>query len=108
MDGTLRAIAEPRRREILELVRDRELSAGAIAARFEISWPAVSQHLRVLREVGLVSERRAGTSRLYRSRPEALAEVRQFVERFWDTRLEQLKMEAETSERRLRHGADRN
>jgi DNA-binding transcriptional ArsR family regulator len=108
MDGTLRAIAEPRRREILELVRDRELSAGAIAARFEISWPAVSQHLRVLREAGLVSERRAGTSRFYRSRPEALAEVRQFVERFWDTRLEQLKMEAETSERSLRHGADRN
>ncbi len=108
MDGTLRAIAEPRRREILELVRDRELSAGAIAARFEISWPAVSQHLRVLREAGLVSERRAGTSRLYRSRPEALAEVRQFVERFWDTRLEQLKSEAETSERSLHHGADRN
>ena len=108
MDAALRALAEPRRREILELVRERELPAGAIAARFDVSWPAVSQHLRVLREAGLVEERRAGTSRLYRARPEALADVRQFVERFWDTRLERLKREAETSERSTRHGADRN
>ena len=94
--------------EILELVRERELAAGAIAAQFDITWPAVSQHLRVLRESGLVTERRVGTSRLYRARPEALADVRRFVERFWDTRLERLKHEAELNERRARHGADRN
>jgi DNA-binding transcriptional ArsR family regulator len=108
MDDALRAIADPRRREILELVRERELPAGAIAAQFDVTWPAVSQHLRVLREAGLVTERRAGTSRFYRARPEALGDVRQFVERFWDVRLDQLKQEAEASERSMRHGADRN
>ncbi|MBM4415452.1 MAG: winged helix-turn-helix transcriptional regulator [Chloroflexi bacterium] len=83
----LQALAEPRRRRILELVRERELPAGAIAARFDVSRPAISQHLRVLKEAGLVSERRNGTRRLYRARPEGLAELRAFLQGYWDDRL---------------------
>jgi DNA-binding transcriptional ArsR family regulator len=67
MDATLQAIADPRRGAILALVRDRELPAGEIANRFDVTRPAISQHLAVLREAGLVSERRDGTRRLYRA-----------------------------------------
>jgi DNA-binding transcriptional ArsR family regulator len=102
MEAALRAIAEPRRRRILQLVRDEELSAGDIAAQFEISRPAVSQHINVLKEAGLVSERRDGTRRLYRARPEGLGELRMFLEGFWDERLEALKNVAETKERSKR------
>src|SRR5215471_18999056 len=100
MEAALKAIAEPRRRAILSLVRDGELSAGEIASHFEVTRPAVSQHLNVLKEAGLVSERRNGTRRLYRARPEGLRELRQFLEGFWDERLEALKREAEREERR--------
>ena len=102
MEAALRAIAEPRRRRILQLVRDEELSAGDIAAQFDISRPAVSQHVNVLKEAGLVSERRDGTRRLYRARPEGLGELRMFLEGFWEERLEALKNEAETKERSKR------
>jgi DNA-binding transcriptional ArsR family regulator len=95
VEQALRAIADPGRREILALVRDQERSAGEIAARFAVTWPAISQHLRVLREAGLVSERREGTKRLYRARPEGLREVRAFLDGFWDERLENLKQEVE-------------
>lgn len=95
MEQALRAIADPGRRRILALVRDTERSAGEIAAQFDVTWPAVSQHLRVLREAGLVSERREGTKRFYRARPEGLAEVRAFLDDFWDARLEDLKREVE-------------
>src|SRR5213592_3045623 len=94
----LRAIAEPSRRRILTLVRDGELSAGEIAAQFDVTRQAVSQHLSVLKEAGLVSERRNGTRRLYRARPEGLLELRAFLEGFWDERLEALKREAESEE----------
>jgi DNA-binding transcriptional ArsR family regulator len=106
MDVALRAIAEPRRRRILTLVRDEELSAGEIAAHFDVTRPAVSQHLTVLKEAGLVSERRNGTRRLYRARPEGLTELRAFLEGFWDERLEALKREAEREERST-HGRNR-
>src|SRR5215471_1506532 len=102
METALKAIAEPRRRRILSLVRERELSAGEIAAHFDVSRPAVSQHLTVLKEAGLVDERRNGTRRLYRARPEGLAELRAFLEEFWDARLEALKREAEREERKKR------
>jgi DNA-binding transcriptional ArsR family regulator len=95
VEAALKAIAEPRRRAILGLVRDDELSAGEIASHFEVTRPAVSQHLNVLKEAGLVSERRNGTRRLYRARPEGLVELRDFLEGFWDVRLEALKREAE-------------
>ena len=74
------------------------MSAGEIAAHFEVSWPAVSQHLTVLKDAGLVSQRRAGTRRLYRARPEGLAELRSFLEGFWDERLAALTREAELEE----------
>jgi len=95
-----RAIAEPRRRQILAMVRERELSAGEIAAGFEISRPAVSQHLAVLREAGLLSERRQGTSRLYRARPEGMAGLRDFMNEFWTDRLERLRLAAELEQQR--------
>ena len=99
MEASLKAIVEPRRRQILRLVRDRELSAGEIAAHFDVTRPAISQHLNVLKEAGLVSERRNGTRRLYRARPEGLGELKAFFEEFWDERLEALKREAEPEER---------
>ncbi|MGH2905878.1 MAG: metalloregulator ArsR/SmtB family transcription factor [Solirubrobacterales bacterium] len=101
MQQALNAIAEPRRREILELVRDRELPAGEIAGHFtDVSRTAISQHLTVLREAGLVNERRAGTSRLYSVRREGLSEVQQFIEGFWKDSLERLSVFAEAEERR--------
>jgi DNA-binding transcriptional ArsR family regulator len=99
----IEAIAEPRRREILRLVRSAELPAGEIAAHFEdVTRPAISQHLKVLREAGLLKERRDGTRRLYRARPEGLGGLRVYLEQFWDDRLEVLRHEAE-SEERSRH-----
>ena len=98
MDAALKAMAEPNRRQILRLVRDGELSAGEIASHFEVTRPAISQHLTVLKEAGLVSERRNGTRRLYQVRPEGLAEVKAFLEGFWDERLDALRREAERKE----------
>ncbi len=100
MDLVARAIAAPRRREILALVRDEELSAGEIASRFDVSRPAISQHLAALREAGLLSERRDGTRRLYRARPEALAGLRDFLNEFWTDRLERLRLAAELEQQR--------
>jgi len=102
VEAALRAIAEPRRRAILRLVWDAELSAGEIASHFDVSRPAVSQHLGVLKEVGLVSERRNGTRRLYRARPEGLADLKAFLDEFWGDRLAALKREAEREERTIR------
>ncbi len=102
MEAALKAIAAPRRRQILSLVRSRELAAGEIAARFDVTRPAVSQHLNVLKEAGLVNERRNGTKRLYRARPEGLVPIKSFLEGFWDDRLELLKLEAEREERKKR------
>lgn len=99
MEASLKAIAEPRRCQILRLVRDGELSAGEIAAHFDVTRPAISQHLNVLKEARLVSERRNGTRRLYRARPEGLGELKAFLEEFWDERLEAVKREAEQEER---------
>jgi DNA-binding transcriptional ArsR family regulator len=95
MESALRALSDPGRRRILTLVRDEEHSAGEIAAEFTVSWPAVSQHLRVLKEAGLVTERRDGTRRLYRARPEGLDDVRAFLDEFWDDKLATLKREVE-------------
>lgn len=104
MEAVVKAIAEPRRRRILELVAERELSAGEIAAEFEVTRPAVSQHLGVLKEAGLIEERREGTKRLYRARPEGFIGLRAFLERFWDEGLERLKTAAEDEEGRRRRG----
>jgi DNA-binding transcriptional ArsR family regulator len=106
VEAALKAIAGPRRRQILQLVRDDELSAGEIAAHFDVTRPAVSQHLSVLKEAGLVNERRNGTRRLYSARPEGLVELKAFLDAFWGERLEALKREAEREERR-KHGQNR-
>lgn len=106
MEAALRAIAGPRRRQILSLVRDAELSAGEIAAQFDVTRPAVSQDLTLLKEAGLVTERRNGTRRLYRVRPEGLAPLKSFLDEFWDDRLEALKRESEREERKKRGRRD--
>ncbi len=100
MDEILRAIAEPRRRKILGLVSASELSAGEIAACFAVSRPAISQHLRVLIDAGLVTVRKHGTRRLYRLCPERLKELRAFLDGFWGESLNQLKSAAESAEMR--------
>jgi DNA-binding transcriptional ArsR family regulator len=82
-DEALHAIAEPRRRAILRLVAQDELAAGEIAAAFDVTRTAISQHLTVLKNAGLVVERRAGTRRLYRARPEGLANLRAFLDDMW-------------------------
>jgi DNA-binding transcriptional ArsR family regulator len=92
------AISDPIRRRVLELVRDRELPAGELAAEFDVSRPAVSRHLRVLRDAGLVHERRQGRLRLYRADPAALAELREWIDGYWSGRLEALKRIAEEDE----------
>ncbi len=108
MQDVLDAVVEPRRREILRLLGSVELPAGAIAAHFtDVSRPAVSQHVRVLKDAGLVSERRDGTRRLYRIRAEGFRDLKAYVEQFWDARLETLRVEAER-EQRSRRGAQRN
>lgn len=102
MQTAIQALAEPRRREILQLIRDRELNAGQIASGFDVTRPAISQHLGVLKEAGLVTERREGTKRFYRARPEGLAELKEFLEGFWSFSLTELKREAEAEERNKR------
>jgi DNA-binding transcriptional ArsR family regulator len=87
-DEALRALAEPRRRAILRLVARDELAAGEIAAAFDVTRTAVSQHLTVLKNAGLLAERRDGTRRLYRARPEGLAGLRQFLDEMWGSSLD--------------------
>ena len=87
-DEALRALAEPRRRAILRLVAHDELPAGEIAGAFEVSRTAVSQHLTVLKNAGLLTERREGTRRLYRARPDGLAGLRAFLDEVWASSLD--------------------
>ena len=95
-EATLKAIAQPRREAILRLVWDRERPAGEIAAHFgDVSHAAISQHLRVLKEAGLVTERRDGRRRLYAANPQTLAGVRRYLESFWDAALERLRQAVE-------------
>jgi DNA-binding transcriptional ArsR family regulator len=89
------AIADPIRRRVLELVRDEELPAGRLAAEFAVSRPAVSRHLRVLREAGLVRERREGRLRLYRADLTQLSELRRWLDAYWAGRLGALRALAE-------------
>jgi DNA-binding transcriptional ArsR family regulator len=107
MDSQLRALAEPHRRRILELVRDREMAAGEIAAHFDVTRPAISQHLTVLKEAGLVVERREGARRLYLAEPSGLAGLKKFVDRFWTSRLTRLAEQAEHEAASGRGGSTR-
>ena len=101
MQNVLRALAEPRRLEILRLISGHELASGEIAAHFNVSRPAISQHLQVLKSAGLVNERRSGTRHLYSTRAEAIVELRQYLEQFWDAALNRLAQAAEAEQRRL-------
>ena len=91
----LQVIAAPRRLRILELVWDRELTAGDIAAEFEVTWGAISQHLAVLKAAGFITERREGRNRLYRADPAALGSLRAAVEDQWRQGLTRMKDLAE-------------
>jgi DNA-binding transcriptional ArsR family regulator len=93
------AIGQPTRRQILRVLAGDELSAGAVAARFELTQPAISQHLRVLRDAGLVEDRREGTRRLYRVRPEGMGDLQAFLAEVLPAGLERLKRAAELEER---------
>jgi DNA-binding transcriptional ArsR family regulator len=96
------AVAQPKRREILRLLSGRELSAGEIASHFAVTQPAVSQHLKVLKDVGLVNERREGTRRLLSVRAEGFAELNDFLSEILPASLERLKKAAEEEEHRGR------
>lgn len=93
------AIADPTRRELLSLLAEKELPVMQITEHFPMSRTAVSKHLRILREAGLVSERRIGRETRYKLRPESLLELKRWLsyyERFWDRKLEALKSFVET------------
>jgi DNA-binding transcriptional ArsR family regulator len=99
IEKTILALSEPRRRDILTLIQHRELASSTIAAQFDVSAPAVSQHLKVLEDAGLVAVRRAGTKRYYRMRREGFSELKDYIDRFWDDSLQHLKEAAEAEER---------
>ena len=94
----MQALAQSTRRKILQLVLSEELSAGEIATHFKVSRPAISQHIKVLKDTNLVVERRDGTRRMYRARPEGMVDLRKFFDLFWDYRLKLLKDEVEAAE----------
>jgi DNA-binding transcriptional ArsR family regulator len=99
VDAALRAVSDPTRRSILRLVRDDELPAGEIAEHFPaMSRPAVSQHLRVLEDAGLVTVRPDGNRRLYRWRPDGLRDAAEFLDEMWSDSLARLKTAAEREE----------
>jgi DNA-binding transcriptional ArsR family regulator len=95
----IRALSNETRFEIVKLVRGREMTAGTIARRFRLTRPAVSQHIGVLREAGLLDERRVGAKRLYVVRQEGFDELVEFIEGYWGSRLRRLKKAAEAAER---------
>ena len=101
-------LAEPRRRDVLALVAQRERTAGEIAAQFDVTRQAISQHLRILLEAGLVTERREGTRRWYRARPEGLEDVRAYLDAMWPGALGRLKLTAEREHASGRRDAERN
>ena len=98
------AVAQPKRREILRLLSGRELSAGEIASKFAVTQPAISQHLKVLKDVGLLSERRDGTRRMLSVRAEGLTELHDFLTAVLPAKLDRLKEVAEQEERAERDG----
>jgi DNA-binding transcriptional ArsR family regulator len=97
----LQALSDPTRFAIVQMVRDRELAAGDIAKRFKtMTRPAVSQHLRVLKDCGLLDERRDGTKRMYRIRQKGFESIKDYLESFWNSKLRGLKAAAENHERK--------
>ena len=97
MDAKLRALADETRRHILALVWARERTAGEIADRFDMTRPAISQHLGVLLDCDLIAVRRDGTRRLYSANHQGMANLRAELEAFWDASLNRLKTDAEAA-----------
>ena len=93
----LLALADPTRRSILERLRGGELPAGEVGRELPMSQPAVSKHLRILREAGLVRERRAGARRIYALDQAGLAELRSWIEALWEEPLTAFQHRAETT-----------
>jgi DNA-binding transcriptional ArsR family regulator len=93
------ALSSARRREILRMVWSDERAAGDIARAFDVTWPAISQNLRVLKEAGLVKERRLGTSRLYRADRVALRPLEGYLKSMWSRQIDRLRLLAEEEER---------
>src|SRR3954451_25462264 len=91
----IQALGDPTRRSIFERLRRGPKAVGELAAELPVSRPAVSQHLRVLREAGLVTEQRVGTRRIYRADPRGLAELRAYFDEFWNQALAAFKDEVE-------------
>jgi DNA-binding transcriptional ArsR family regulator len=97
VDEAIKALGDPTRRAIFELIADDPMPVGAIAARLPVSRPAVSQHLKVLKEAGLVVDRPAGTRRYYEVDPDGVAALRSYFDRFWNTALWSFKNAAEAA-----------
>jgi DNA-binding transcriptional ArsR family regulator len=98
----LRALAEPRRLAIVTLIRNREMPVGAIARHVDVSRVAISQHLRVLSDVGLITHRQSGTKRFYRILPEGFMELQQFLAGFWQVHIDAIKAIAEAEQKQKR------
>ena len=98
----LQALSNETRFKVVDLVREREMTAGAIARHFKLTRPGVSQHIRILRDAGLLDERRVGAKRLYAIKVENFGDIVEYVETFWRSRLRRLKHAAETTERSKR------
>ena len=98
----LTALADPTRRRILETLRGRSMPVGRLASRLPVSRPAVSQHLKVLKEAGLVADEARGTRRVYHIDPKGLASLRRWLDQFWDEALESFKAEVEMDSKRRR------
>lgn len=99
-EEVLKALAEPRRQQILRLVRATPRSVGEIAEQVDITQQAVSQHLQVLKDAGLVAVRQDGTRRLYAIRPDGLASLDRFLAELWPAGLQRLKAAVETDDQR--------
>jgi DNA-binding transcriptional ArsR family regulator len=97
LDEAIRALGDPTRRAIFELIANGPMPVGAIAALLPVSRPAVSQHLKVLKEAGLVAHRPSGTRRYYEVDPDGLDALRSYFERFWNTALWSFKNATEAS-----------
>jgi len=94
----LAALGDPTRRAIFEQLGERPSAVGELAGRLPVSRPAVSQHLKVLKEAGLVVDERRGSRRIYRLHPEGIAELRDYLDRFWSSALASFKARVERLE----------
>ena len=101
-ESALRCLADPTRRQVFERLREGPRAVGELAAALPVSRPAVSQHLKALKDAGLVTDRAEGARRVYCIDPDGLGELRRWLDQFWDQALDAFKHEAETHPSRRR------